>query len=83
MGLDVKTFVVNTLKELDPELEIGMETDLFEENILDSVTILFLITEMENNYSIQVPLEDLVEDNFKTIECIERYVLSLIKADNK
>lgn len=83
MDSDVKTFVVNTLRELDPELEIDMETDLLGEDILDSLTILFLITELENNYSIQVPLEDLVEDNFKDLNSIERYILSLIKADNR
>lgn len=83
MAFDVKTFVINTLGELDPELEIDAETDLFEEDILDSVTILFLITELENNYSIQVPLEDLVEDNFKNIDSIEHYILSLIEAGNR
>ena len=45
---------------------------------MDSVSILYLITELESAYEIQIPLEDIVEENFRNLECIEKYVVSLI-----
>ena len=60
------------------EIEIDESTLLLEEEVLDSVSMLYLVTELENEYKIQIPLDAVTEDNFKNIDSIVKYVFSLI-----
>ncbi|RKJ44117.1 acyl carrier protein [bacterium 1XD8-76] len=75
---EIQQFITDILMEINEEYEINEVTQLLEEEILDSVSILYLITELESAYEIQIPLEDIVEENFRNLECIEKYVVSLI-----
>lgn len=75
---EIRQFITDILMEINEEYEINEATQLLEEEILDSVSILYLITELESAYEIQIPLEDIVEENFRNLECIEKYVVSLI-----
>ena len=75
---EIQQFITEILMEINEEYEINEATQLLEEEILDSVSILYLITELESAYEIQIPLEDIVEENFRNLECIEKYVVSLI-----
>ncbi|MEY8523744.1 phosphopantetheine-binding protein [Lachnospiraceae bacterium 38-10] len=75
---EIQQFITDILMEINEEYEINEATQLLEEEILDSVSILYLITELESAYEIQIPLEDIVEENFRNLECIEKYVVSLI-----
>ena len=74
---EIQQFITDILMEINEEYEINEATQLLEEEILDSVSILYLITELESAYEIQIPLEDIVEENFRNLECIEAYVVSL------
>jgi acyl carrier protein len=48
--------------------------DLFESNILDSFSILELVTNLESNFKIDIPVEDLNLENLSTIRKIAKYV---------
>ena len=67
-----KFFIINK------QIEIDESTLLLEEEVLDSVSMLYLVTELENEYKIQIPLDAVTEDNFKNIDSIVKYVFSLI-----
>ena len=69
---EIQQFITDILMEINEEYEINEATQLLEEEILDSVSILYLITELESAYEIQIPLEDIVEENFRNLECIEK-----------
>lgn len=75
---DIKKFVVKTILEIDDDRDIDENTKLLEEEILDSVSILYLVTELEDEYMINIPVEDIIESNFKDLNCISRYVMSLL-----
>lgn len=56
-------------------LEIESTTlDLFEEGILDSLTFVELLVQLENAYGVKVSLEDLDTARFRTIELIADFV---------
>lgn len=55
----------NGLKDSDPLLESG---------ILDSLNMIKLLAFLEEKFAVQVTDEDLMPDNFKTIEAISNLV---------
>ena len=79
MGVkEIEKKIMNIIKEINEEIEIDESTLLLEEEVLDSVSMLYLVTELENEYKIQIPLDAVTEDNFKNIDSIVKYVFSLI-----
>lgn len=75
----IRQFIMDIMREIDGEFEINDKTQLLEEELLDSVSILYLVTELENAYGIEIPLEDVVESNFKDLASIERYISTRLK----
>ena len=57
--------ILHILQEINPYMEIETDTKLLEEEILDSMEILLLISELEDKYQIQIPLESLQLEYFK------------------
>ena len=76
---EIRDFVYETISEVLDECEIEDTTLLLEEEILDSVSILYLVSEIESKYSIQIPIEDIVEENFSDLNHIVAYVRSIIE----
>lgn len=79
MKKEVEQFVKNVLEEASGENIDDNSMLLLEEEILDSVNILYLVSELEDKYEIQIPLDDVVENNFKNIESIVEYTMSKIE----
>lgn len=67
--------------ELQPYVEFEHNTNLLEEDVLDSVSILVLIQEMEELFGIMVDPEEITENNFKTLDNIVELVVR--KMNNK
>jgi acyl carrier protein len=61
------------------ELAIKVEsltTDLFQAELLDSLSFVRLLSIVESRYAVEVPLEDMEAETFSTIEKIAAYVRS-------
>ena len=71
----------DTIMELQPYVEFDHNTNLLEEDVLDSVSILVLIQEMEELFGIMVDPEEITENNFKTLDNIVELVIR--KTNNK
>jgi len=76
---DIEQFVQSVLEEITGEVIEDNGLMLLEKELLDSMSILFLVSEIEDKFEIQIPMEDVVEDNFKNIESIARYVSEKVK----
>lgn len=81
--MDIEQFIKDVLEEVTGETIEDKGLPLLEEELLDSMSILFLVSEIEDKYAIQVPMEDVVEDNFKNIESIVDYVNKKLNIDNR
>lgn len=53
------------------------DTDLLEAGLLDSLTLVQLLVEVESEFDVEIPLDELDPDEFRTAESIARYVASL------
>ena len=56
------------------KVEVKEDEDLLSAGILDSLSILKLVVFIEESFGIQVPDEDLVYDNFKSINAMAEYL---------
>jgi D-alanine--poly(phosphoribitol) ligase subunit 2 len=50
------------------------DTDLIESGLLDSLALVSLITELELEFSFQLPLDDFDVERFRTVERIAAFV---------
>ena len=64
------------LEEINPYVEIYEDTNLFEE-VLDSMALLILITQLEEEYNVVIELEKINLEDFSTIKNIVNLVESI------
>jgi acyl carrier protein len=55
--------------------KINSSTLLFKEGVFDSMAFVLLIDYIEESFSIKPADEDLVEENFESVDAITRYIL--------
>lgn len=67
---ECKEFINEILLEINPYDEITDETNLIEEGIIDSLSLVYIITRIEENYNIKINEELITPDNFINIEKI-------------
>ncbi len=68
----VKAFIKQELSYgLD---DFNPEADLIEQGVVDSMSLLRLISFLEEHFQIEVRDEDLVPDNFRSLAAIETFV---------
>lgn len=53
------------------------ETDLLEAGVIDSLALVTLIVAFEDNFGVQLPLDDFDIDRFRTVASIADYLASL------
>jgi acyl carrier protein len=76
----IKQDIMHFLKSrkfVDTDTELKDDESLTGTGIIDSIGILDIIDYMENNYSIKIPVELIIPENFDTLNGMERLVLQL------
>jgi acyl carrier protein len=58
----------------DPSLDLAPEQDLLLSGMLDSVSVMRLISWLENEYQISVPAEDVLVEHFGSLNQIKQYL---------
>ena len=69
--------LIEILEEIQPEADYESCTDLVDGHYLNSLAILSLIAELEEEYDITIPAVDIVPDNFNSAEGIWRMIQRL------
>lgn len=69
--------LIEILNSLRPGVDFTAQTNIIEEGLLDSVTIVRLITLLEDEYDIEFSVTDLVPENFRSVETIMNLVQRL------
>jgi acyl carrier protein len=73
----MEEFIINKIEEITFS-QVGLTDSLWEEKVLDSISIVELVVELENQFNIKVPFNEIVTDNFETVERIVNYLKSKI-----
>jgi D-alanine--poly(phosphoribitol) ligase subunit 2 len=77
----MKEFLIEKIEEVSFSV-VEPDDALWESGILDSITIVELAVEIEEEYDIEVPFFEIIEDNFQTVNLIIQYINRKLEAKN-
>ncbi len=69
--------LIKLLKGIRPDVDFENETALIDDGILDSFDVVSIISELDNEFDVQVRITELDPDNFNSAEAIWRLVQEL------
>lgn len=62
--------LLNILEELHPDVDFETTQGLIDDQILDSFDIVTLVAEIDANFDVAIPAEELVPENFNSAQAI-------------
>jgi acyl carrier protein len=76
---EASTLVMDVFNRMNLEVP-SVDTDLFDEGVLDSLTFVQLLTHLERTFGVTFSLQDLEIDHFRSMRCIADFVVSRHRA---
>ena len=73
----MKEDVLNLLKEVLPQIDFTASERLVDDGILDSISIITLVSELSAEYDIEFDLAQLKPENLNSIDAIVNTIQSL------
>ncbi len=58
------------LNDLHPDVDFASEKALIDNSVLDSFDIVTLVAEIDDNFGVEIPAEELVPENFNSADAI-------------
>ena len=75
----MKEKVLQVLQEALPHIDFLESDEMVDEGILDSLSITEIIATLSMEFGITIPFEDIVEENFNSIDGLAKMVERLSK----
>lgn len=63
--------IIEIVKEINPFEELDEDTELIESGILDSLSIVYVINELQAQFSVEIPEKLLQAENFCSVSKIQ------------
>ena len=73
----MKERLLEILEELDPEVDYESCTTLIDDHYIDSLSLISLIADLEEEYDISIPTVEIVPDNFNSVIQIMDMIMRL------
>ena len=71
--------LLNILAELHPEVDFETEEHLIDNKILDSFDIVTLVAEIDFEFDVSIPAEELLPENFNSAKALYALVERLME----
>jgi len=62
--------LIEILKEIHPEVDFHKNDKLVDDGIIDSFDIVTLISEINQEFDITIPVEEIIPDNFNSAQSL-------------
>lgn len=69
--------IFEILKKLAPDVDFDENTELIKNKIFDSLGIISLVAELSDEFDIEITPEDIVPENFETVQTIYNMIKRL------
>lgn len=69
--------LLNILTELHPDVDFDTCTTLIDDQILDSFDIVSLVAEIDAEFDVQIPAEELIPGNFNSAKALYALIQKL------
>lgn len=70
----MEEFLIKKIEEIS-FTRVGKTDSLWESRVMDSITIVELAVEIEAEYDIKIPFEEIVIENFETVKLLLDYII--------
>lgn len=71
--------VLSILNEVKPTKNLDGVEDIIEGGYIDSFELMLLISTLSEEFEIEIDVDDIVPENFNSVDCIVRMVDRLMK----
>lgn len=69
--------LLEILRDIDPDIDYETCEDLIDGHYLDSLSVISLVAELEDEFDITIPTVEIVPDNFNSAKAIWTMILRL------
>ena len=69
--------LIEILEEIQPEVDYTTCTDIIDGHHLDSLSIISLVAELEEEYDIIIPTVEIIPENFNSAESLWAMIVRL------
>ena len=66
--------VLNILTEIRGDIDFENETKLIDDNILASLDIVAIVGEFNDEFDVEISVEDLVPENFNSVDAMAKLI---------
>ena len=73
--------ILEILTGVRPDVDFENEKSLIDDGILDSFDIISIVSEFNDEFDIEIDVEDLEPENFNTIEAMQELIEKLQNED--
>ena len=73
---EIKKLIIEKIADLQPYVDFDEETKLLQEDVLDSVSVLVLVQDLEEEYDITIEAEEITGSNFESVTSIAELVFN-------
>ena len=79
--MTTKEQILAILKEVKPTKSLEDVTDIIEGGYIDSFELMSIIASFSDKFGIEISIEDLVPENFNSVEAMTQMVDRLVNKD--
>ena len=69
--------IIEILTELHPDMDFATAEDLIDDGVLDSLDIVSLVAEIDSEFGITIPAEEIVPENFNSARALYELITRL------
>ena len=69
--------LLEILQRVRPDVDFKNETLLIDDGILDSMDVVSIISELDDEFGVQVRINELIPDNFNSVEATWNLIQNL------
>ena len=70
----LRNYIQNDLLANQAGVNIGYDDDLLLSGLLNSLSVMRLVSHIQEYYRIEVPVEDVIIENFATVQALANYL---------
>jgi acyl carrier protein len=74
MENEITQFIIQKVLDESSDFDLATDDDLLGSGLVSSMGIFRIISFIEESYGIKVPLQDMIIENFMTVDAITAYI---------
>lgn len=76
---EIEEVILGILEELHADVDYATEQKLVDDKILDSFDLVTLVTELSEEFDVDITAKDFVADNFNSVKSLAKMIARLIE----